>query len=200
MIKLVLAGFLFSVRRNSSEPLDAGATACPRLLQDVLEGEGLRRQLHRARKDVPEGTGMRMRRMILVASLICVSAPAAADPSCGLYQYNAVITEVYDGDTVTADIDLGFNTWRRDEGLRLAGVDTPELRGVPDEVKARGLAARDALRERILGKHLIICTIKDRQGKYGRYLVNIWDGDELVNDWLIEAGHAFAYDGGSRVQ
>lgn len=141
---------------------------------------------------------MRLRRMIILAILALTTTPAAAEPSCGLYQYKAVITEVYDGDTVTADIDLGFNTWRRDEGLRLAGVNTPELRGVPDGVKARGLAARDALAARILGKELIICTIKDRQEKYGRYLVNIWDGDELVNDWLIEAGHAVAYDGGPR--
>lgn len=122
---------------------------------------------------------------------------ALADPACGLYQYKAQITEVYDGDTVTADIDLGFHTWRRDERLRLYGIDTPEIRGVSDEEKQRGYAARDALRERILDKEVIVCTIKDRKGgdqrgKYGRYLAKIYLGDELLNDWLIAEGHAVA--------
>jgi micrococcal nuclease len=131
-----------------------------------------------------------------VAAAICaLAAPADAEPSCGLYQYRATITEVYDGDTITADIDLGFNTWRRNEHLRLDGIDTPELRG---DRKVEGIAARDALAARILGRDLIICTIKDRQEKFGRYLVRIYDGDVLINDWLITLGHAVPYSGGKR--
>jgi endonuclease YncB( thermonuclease family) len=55
--------------------------------------------------------------------------PAAYAQNCGLYTYKAQITEVYDGDTVTADIDLGFHTWRRDEKLRLYEINAPEMRG-----------------------------------------------------------------------
>lgn len=126
---------------------------------------------------------------------------AHADPSCGLYQYKAVITDVYDGDTVTADIDLGFHVWRHDEKLRLYGIDTPEIRG-PD--KELGIAARDALADRIVGKELIICTVKDEASdadareKYGRYLVKIYDGDVLINDWLVDARHARPYFGEAR--
>lgn len=131
-----------------------------------------------------------------IGALATITAlPAAANPACGLYQYRATITEVYDGDTVTADIDLGFNTWRRNEHLRLDGIDSPELRG---ERKVAGYAARDALAERILGRELVICTIKDRQEKFGRYLVKIYDGDELINDWLIKQGHGVPYSGGKR--
>ena len=126
---------------------------------------------------------------------------AVAAPACGLYQYRAEITDVYDGDTVTADIDLGFNTWRRGERLRLFGIDTPELKG-PD--RALGLAARDALRSRILGKRVIICTIKDdnssaeQREKYGRYLAKIYVDDESINDWLVREGFARSYSGGAR--
>ena len=56
------------------------------------------------------------------------TAPAEAQ-DCGLYEYRAVVTKVYDGDTITADVDLGFNTWRHDESLRLVGIDAPEMRG-----------------------------------------------------------------------
>lgn len=141
-------------------------------------------------------------RLFAVALLSAAATlPALAEPACGLYQYRADIVDVYDGDTITADIDLGFNTWRRAEKLRLYGLDTPEVRG-PD--KALGIAARDALRSRILGKQVIICTIKDEgsteeeREKYGRYLAKVYDGDELVNDWMIAQGFGRAYSGGAR--
>lgn len=116
--------------------------------------------------------------------------PQVVKDECGLYAYRAEITEVYDGDTVTADVDLGFNTWRRDEKLRLFGIDAPEVRG---EARPAGLISRDALRVRILGKQVIICTIKDKTGKYGRYLAEIWLGDENINKWLLSADYATPY-------
>jgi micrococcal nuclease len=119
-------------------------------------------------------------------------APAAADPACGLYEYKATITSVHDGDTITADVDLGFHVWINDEKFRLMGIDAPELPG------AAGVAARDALAKRILGREMIICTVKDRREKFGRYLVRVYDGDELLNDWMVAKGYAVPYDGGKR--
>src|SRR5690606_37397428 len=110
-----------------------------------------------------------MRYLIGLIAALAISCAEARD--CGLYQYRAVITDVYDGDTVTADIDLGFRTWRHGERLRLYGIDAPEMRGAD---KAAGTAARDALRSMVLGKEVIVCTIEDRTGKYGRYLARIF--------------------------
>ena len=138
-----------------------------------------------------------MRAALVFAAVLLVLKPSsthAFNPDCGLYQYEARIVSVYDGDTVRADVDLGFNTWRRNERFRLFGIDTPELWGVSDEVKARGIAARDALRDRILDKDVLICTIKDRTGKYGRYLARIFVEGEDVNAWLISSGHAVPYE------
>jgi len=39
-----------------------------------------------------------------------------------LYFYKAIIRSVYDGDTATADIDLGFNCWMKNEKLRFYGI------------------------------------------------------------------------------
>ncbi len=108
-----------------------------------------------------------------------------------LYFYKAHVNSVYDGDTCRLDIDLGLHTWVRDERVRLYRINAPELRG--DE-RERGLAARDYLRGLILGKDVLIETYKDKKGKYGRYLVDIWleqDGRfDNVNDLLVQAGHA----------
>jgi micrococcal nuclease len=109
-----------------------------------------------------------------------------------LYYYRAKVVSVYDGDTVRADIDLGLSTWIKNEKLRLARINTPELRGAEREA---GLAARDFLISKVLDKNIILETIRDRKGKYGRYLAELWiknDSGEFinVNDLLVQEGHA----------
>ena len=86
-----------------------------------------------------------------------------------------------------ADIDLGFNTWRRDEHLLLNGIDAPQTRGAE---KARGRVSAEALRRRVEGRRLIICTFKDKTGSFGRYLVEIYDREASINDWMVEESHA----------
>lgn len=117
--------------------------------------------------------------------------PVSAPPT-QLFQYRALITAVYDGDTCTADIDLGLGIWVRGEKLRLHRINTPELRGADE---AKGKAARDHLKSLVEGKSVLLQTIKDRREKYGRYLAEIWleqaAGAPLnVNDALVAAGHA----------
>lgn len=107
-----------------------------------------------------------------------------------MYEYKATITKVYDGDTVTAVINLGFNV-SVTEKLRLARINTPEIRG---EERPDGLISRDKLRERILGKEVIIRTEKDKKGKYGRYIAEIILEDENLNDWLVTEGLAVYRD------
>lgn len=99
------------------------------------------------------------------------------------YTYYAVVSSVYDGDTITADIDLGFHAWMHNEKLRLSRINTPEVRGVEKE---RGLVSRDWLRKRINGKQIIIKTSKDKKGKYGRYLVEVFLDGVNINDELVK--------------
>lgn len=105
-----------------------------------------------------------------------------------MYEYKATITAVYDGDTVTADIDLGFEVWLHGQKLRLLNINTPEVRG---KTRPEGLIARDALRNRILGKEVIVKS--DRRGKYGRWLVEIIIDEENINSWLLSEGYAVPY-------
>ena len=103
------------------------------------------------------------------------------------YIYDAIVTDVYDGDTVTVDIDLGLHVWVKGEKLRLNRIDAPEVRG---ETREQGLISRDWLRDRVLGQQLVIETQKDCKGKYGRYLAELWLGDVNINDALVSEGLA----------
>ena len=55
-----------------------------------------------------------------------------------LFTYKTIIHRVYDGDMVTANIDLGFHTWLTGEKLRLCRINTPEIRG-PERPQGGGL-------------------------------------------------------------
>jgi micrococcal nuclease len=102
-----------------------------------------------------------------------------------------MITRVYDGDTVTCDLDIGFGIALKATKLRLKGIDTPELRGTSGDVKKRAYAARDYLRSLILGKEVLIRT--HGKGKYGRWLATIYHERTDVNEHLIRKGHAQKY-------
>lgn len=111
-----------------------------------------------------------------------------------IYNYKAFVTGVYDGDSITIDIDLGFNNWMKNQKVRLLGINTPEIRG---EERSDGLVARDRLRELILNKEIIITSYRDKSGKYGRWLATVFlkqDGMfENINTLLLAEGLAEVY-------
>ena len=111
-----------------------------------------------------------------------------------MYEYKAIITKVYDGDTLTADVDLGFKMWAKKIKLRLIGIDTPEIRTKDLKEKALAIKARDRVRELCLGKEVVITTRK--KGKYGRWLASVYieDGDLDIARFLIDEGLAELYD------
>lgn len=141
--------------------------------------------------------------MIKLTVLSCLAALMAApvfaqDDECALYTYRAKVVRVIDGDTLVADVDLGFRIHVNGETFRLYGIDAPETqsrggRVVTEEEKARGLLAKETLRAMLEGKDIFLCTIKDKQGKYGRYLARIFYEGVDVNRWLVDNGHAVPY-------
>jgi micrococcal nuclease len=140
-------------------------------------------------------------RVLALNFLIAVSLPASANGEewsgpvpthYDRYTYLAKIVRVIDGDTVVANIDLGFNTWRMDERLRLARIDAPEVQGAE---RSLGLSAALWLRTQIDDKWLIIRTVadrkgRDRKGSFGRYLVEIFFQGKNINDELVKRGFA----------
>jgi micrococcal nuclease len=119
------------------------------------------------------------------------------------YVYYASIYDVYDGDSVTVDVDLGMGVWLNGQKMRLLGINSPELRG---DTRQEGIAAREFLVDLIKkysivpGKmKVVIKTYKDKKGKYGRWLCEIVGRNHdtgspvRINRAMIEGGHAVPY-------
>ena len=109
-----------------------------------------------------------------------------------MYEYRAFVRKVYDGDTITCDIDLGFEILFKNQKLRLYGINTPEVRG---PTRPEGLKVRDLVRSRISNKWVTIKTRKDKKGKYGRWIAEIYEADieDSINEWLLREGHAVEF-------
>jgi micrococcal nuclease len=116
-----------------------------------------------------------------------------------MYEYQAIVKRVVDGDTVDIDIDLGFGVVLRDERVRIMGIDTPESRTSDKTEKVFGLASKERLKQLLGKKSILKCKEYDSKGKFGRILGDFTTNDgRMVTDVLIEEGHAVAYFGGSK--
>tara|TARA_Y100000114_G_C11732660_1_gene314447 strand:+ start:219 stop:563 length:345 start_codon:yes stop_codon:yes gene_type:complete len=114
-----------------------------------------------------------------------------------MYIYNAKCLRVVDGDTVDAQIDLGFDTHKIIR-IRLVGINAPESRTRDLEEKERGLAAKARVKQILKDNKNEFILHSQGVGKYGRCLGEIYIGDSNLNDQLIQEGHATSYDGGKR--
>ena len=109
----------------------------------------------------------------------------------------AWVQDVIDGDTIVvrARIWLGQDVETR---VRLFGIDAPELKSRCEEEHRLALAARDFVRDRILGRRVGLIHIS--YDKYDRRVlarVVTPDGEDLGSA-LIHRGLGRAYDGGVR--
>ena len=105
-----------------------------------------------------------------------------------LYKYKCFITNVVDGDTVDAIIDLGFSIQAKHR-LRLLGVDTPELRDKDEATRLKAQEAKTFVTETLLNKEFVVKT--EKSDSFGRYLAIIYlDDTKTLNDLLIEKGYA----------
>tara|TARA_B100000902_G_scaffold397199_1_gene460268 strand:- start:25 stop:456 length:432 start_codon:yes stop_codon:yes gene_type:complete len=123
-----------------------------------------------------------------------------------MFEYNAKILRIVDGDTVDVDIDLGFGVWIHKERVRMEGIDTPESRTKDLEEKKFGLLSKEYVKGFLpIGKIVkLICKSYDSKGKFGRIL-----GDfEIYNSrkdcttslvkTMIEEGYGVEYNGQSK--
>ena len=122
-----------------------------------------------------------------------------------MYEYKIKLDRVVDGDTIDANIDLGFDIWVK-KRVRFLGVNTPETRTKDLKEKAKGLAAKERVKQLLEGSNKIQLNSKG-VGKYGKVLgelhIDVVDGKEKitlesVNKLLIKEGHAVEYHGGKR--
>ena len=116
------------------------------------------------------------------------------------YIYKIKVTRVVDGDTIDADIDLGFNM-TLSKRIRLHGINTPETRTRDKQEKKRGLAAKERLQQIIDDQQGVLFLKSMDQGKFGRCIGVLFEqdfDDQSINGMLVEEGHAVEYFGGKR--
>lgn len=99
-----------------------------------------------------------------------------------MYNYQASLIRVVDGDTVWLRVDLGFRMFA-ELSFRMAGIDAPEMN------QAGGAAAKARLTELMLALGPTFPIQTTKADKYGRWLVTIGD----VNAQMIAHGDAVPY-------
>ena len=111
------------------------------------------------------------------------------------------VGKVVDGDTIDADIDLGFDI-SLTKRIRLAGIDTPESRTTNLKEKALGLESKEWMKKTLANANdiLIKTELPDSTEKYGRIIGHLFiNGQETsLNNQMIDEGYALAYDGGTK--
>ena len=130
--------------------------------------------------------------------LICNSTPPPTRRiPVTVWTVPATVTRVIDGDTIVADLDLGWGVTMRDRHIRLAGLNCPEI-NTPEGVKARDFTRAKMIGQMPadgVGRSLAapVTVVSHSLDKYGRVLGTVFytvgPGGSL-NDDLLASGNA----------
>lgn len=113
------------------------------------------------------------RLFVATAALLCAALPVSTE--------TVRIQSCYDGDTCRTSTG---------ERIRLACIETPELRGTrANPVPAA--AARDHLRQMVVDKDVTIRRVTT--DRYGRTVAELFVGGTNVQQAMVTSGHADIY-------
>jgi endonuclease YncB( thermonuclease family) len=97
------------------------------------------------------------------------------------FWYIGKVVSVYDGDTITVDVDQGFFNHTTIKG-RIARIDTEEIRGGTAKTKAIARQQRDTLKDLVINKEVYINTEMDKT--FDRYVIEVFftlNGEDYIN-------------------
>ena len=134
-----------------------------------------------------------------IVGLALLVPQAHAKPNYGSLVVTEIIS-VYDGDTFRANVAaigvdgtlhpiLGQNI-----GIRVRGIDTPEIRGKCDSEKALALKAKNYTKM-FLNRADVIELRNVQRGKYFRIVADVYDTDMNLSDGLLRANLGYIYHG-----
>lgn len=137
--------------------------------------------------------------LLLVIQVVLLAGPSWARDSA-VYASCVTVTRVvsvYDGDTFRCDLAEYPPLVGQDIGIRVNGIDTPEMKDKRPEVKALAIRARDYVRQWFAEAHTI--ELRNlRRGKYFRIVADVYVDGESLAERLIGLGYAHPYDGGTK--
>ena len=136
---------------------------------------------------------------LLVVLLICVMpVTALAEKTYGGVTI-AEVTSIYDGDTFRANIPDYPPILGQHIGIRINGVDTPEMRGQCEQEKVLARKAKQFTVTKLRSAKAIELRNMQR-GKYFRIVADVYADGESVGEGLVREWLAVDYGGGKKVK
>lgn len=134
--------------------------------------------------------------MLLALAGVCLPAVAlASDRLAG--PYVGAVERVVDGDTLAVRVTVWLDL-ELDVLVRLRGIDAPELRGRCESEKTRAVASAAALASLVAAGPVVLTNVEGDK-YFGRVLADVLTPEGVdIAAALLRAGHARAYQGGSR--
>ena len=132
--------------------------------------------------------------MILFSTVLSLSAESLSNKKYGSVVVSEV-TSIYDGDTFRANIKeypdlIGYRI-----GIRINGIDTPEMRGKCLKEKTLAKEAKQFTVSQLrAAKKIDLRNMK--RGKYFRIVADVYVDDKNLAQMLIDNNLAVVYDGG----
>lgn len=116
---------------------------------------------------------------------------------------SANVIDVYDGDTFKVQLPGMLDVFGQNLSIRIKGIDAPEIRSSCSTTILRTIEKQKAIlaRQYLLNKIEVAKWVELRdleRDKYFRLLATVYIDGVLFSEEAISAGHAVAYDGGSR--
>ncbi len=120
------------------------------------------------------------------------------DPRCVWHSRVKSVENVYDGDTFKAHIKGHNPIDGKTVGIRIRGIDTPEMRDSRPAVRKKALEAKEFAESKINNARRIDLYNISTGDKYGRILATVFCDRRDLGRMLVKQGLAKSYDGGKK--
>lgn len=107
------------------------------------------------------------------------------------------VNSIYDGDTFKVNLKDIPAIFGENLSIRVANIDTPELKGKCEQEKVLARKAKQFTVER-LRKSKSILLKNPKRGKYFRVIADVYVDGQNLGEELLKEGLAVKYDGGKR--
>ncbi len=126
-----------------------------------------------------------MKKLFFIILFLLLSSSVFAD-------WKIDVKSVYDGDTITADIDLGLGVILVDQKIRLLYIDAPEIKGL---FKNKGNKSKEYLTGLLKNQevYLSLDSKEKERDSFGRILGILRIKDLIINNRMVEDGYAVLY-------
>lgn len=140
--------------------------------------------------------------MLLIAAFLMIPLRAQEPASCihDETTFRCVkILKNYDGDTLTVDIPGLHPLLGKNISVRVAGIDTPEVRTKDSCEKQAGRAAKNLVAS-VLKNAKTIELQGVQRDKYFRILADVMVDGKSLKEVLLKNNLAYSYDGGTKAK